>query len=257
MPSRNGGVAPVITLASGHRRIVRLFSWLDGLMLCDASQSAAQDVSMGRTLARLGLALAKFSHPSKGDDALVWDIRQAPRTAPLAAKIADSKRRKIVEHVYETFAEKLAPLLPQMRAQVIHNDMNPDNVLVGQNDIDDVRGILDFGDMVHAPLVCDMAIGATYRWPREGHPLEPAARLLKAYDSIRPITDDEIELIPHLMRTRLAISVTLADWQAEQVPENRDYALRFNREFWQFLETLSALSRDDELRFLREHLERS
>lgn len=255
--AQDGAVAPVIRLASGHKRILRMFSWLDGLMLCDVPQSAAQDASMGQFLARLGLALADFSHRCRGDEGLVWDIRQAPRTAPLAATIEDPLRRKIVERAYETFERKTAQVLPQLRAQVIHNDMNPDNVLVGENDIDQVRGILDFGDMVQAPLVCDMAIGAAYRWPQARHPLEPAARFLKAYDGIRAIEDEEIALIPDLMRLRLAISVTLADWQAEQVPENRDYALHFNREFWQMLEALSALSHDDELRYLREYLERS
>ena len=56
----------------------------------------------------------------------------------------------------DRFETRVAPVLPGLRAQVIHADMSLDNVLLG----DDLRvsGIVDFGDMTHAPLVCDLAV---------------------------------------------------------------------------------------------------
>ena len=45
-----------------------------------------------------------------------------------------------------------------MRAQVVHNDLAPTNVLV--DDTLAVTGITDFGDMTHTALVCDLAVAA-------------------------------------------------------------------------------------------------
>lgn len=38
------------------------------------------------------------------------------------------------------------------------NDFNMDNVLVDPALPSRISGVLDFGDMVHTPLICDMAI---------------------------------------------------------------------------------------------------
>jgi Ser/Thr protein kinase RdoA (MazF antagonist) len=52
-------------------------------------------------------------------------------------------------------------------AQVIHNDMSLYNVLLD----DDLRvcGIVDFGDMTHAALVCDLAVWSPMPTPCRRH----------------------------------------------------------------------------------------
>ena len=46
----------------------------------------------------------------------------------------------------------------RMRGQIIHGDVHPYNVLVGAGG--QVTGIIDFGDMVHGPLILDLANAA-------------------------------------------------------------------------------------------------
>ena len=74
------------------------------------------------------------------------------------------------------FTEHARPALPGLRAQAIHNDLNLYNVLVDPRDHDVIAGILDFGDMVRAPLVNDLAVAASYQLEPGADPLAPAIR---------------------------------------------------------------------------------
>ena len=69
--------------------------------------------------------------------------------------IDDPEMRRRVEGVLDRLAEQVLPALEGMRAQVIHNDVSCMNTLV---EGDRVVGVIDFGDLIHAPLVCDFAV---------------------------------------------------------------------------------------------------
>ncbi len=61
------------------------------------------------------------------------------------------------------FTEHVLPRLGSVRAQVIHNDYHLYNVLVAPDDHERIVGIIDFGDMVHAPLVGELATAAAFQ----------------------------------------------------------------------------------------------
>ena len=63
--------------------------------------------------------------------------------------------------------DSIAPQFPDWRWQVVHNDLNPHNVLCAPDAPDRIAGVLDFGDMVRTPLVCDLAVAAAYRIDRD------------------------------------------------------------------------------------------
>ena len=125
--------------------------------------------------------LRGFEHEA-GALALPWDIQRADEVAPLLAHVADPARRALAERAMARFTEHARPALPGLRAQAIHNDLNLYNVLVDPRDHDVIAGILDFGDMVRAPLVNDLAVAASYQ-------LEPAPiRWRQPFASPPPIT---------------------------------------------------------------------
>ncbi len=49
----------------------------------------------------------------------------------------------------------MLPQLKKQRAQIILNDVS---CLITLVDDDRVTGVIDFGDLIHAPLVCDLAV---------------------------------------------------------------------------------------------------
>jgi Ser/Thr protein kinase RdoA (MazF antagonist) len=250
--SLEGEAQFTISIAGSAPRIVRLVTYLPGQLLSRSPTSAAQDRNLGIFLARLGRALRGFFHPAAGSD-LLWDIRKVAKTRPMMAHIADNGRRAMVERVIDAFERHAASIIPTMRAQIVHNDMNSYNVVMDASRPERVSGILDFGDMIHSPLICDLAIGAVYRWPAGGHPLAPAARFVAGYQSVQPLEEEEIGILFHLIRARLALIVNIASWQAERFPAKRDYVLRLITEVWASLERLDTLSPDDASRYLLAH----
>jgi Ser/Thr protein kinase RdoA (MazF antagonist) len=250
--SLDGDAQFTVSVAGSAPRIIRLVTYLPGQLLARSPTSPAQDRNLGIFLARLGRALRGFFHPAAGSD-LLWDIRKVAKTRPMMAHIADAGERAMVERVIDAFEQHAAPVIPKLRAQIVHNDMNSYNVVMDASRPELVSGILDFGDMIHSPLICDLAIGAVYRWPAEGHPLAPAARFVAGYQSMQPLEEEEIGILFHLIRARLALIVNIASWQAERFPAKRDYVLRLITEVRASLDRLATLSPDDARRYLLDH----
>ncbi len=251
VPSLDGRFDSELAPGGGPRRIVRLLTYLPGRLLIQAPRSGRQDRALGTFLARLGRAMRGFIHPAAAQSDLLWDIRQMPRCRTLLPAIADLHRRALVERTIDEAEAHALPILPGLRAQVVHNDLNPSNVVVAEADPDRVAGVLDFGDMLHGPLVCDIAVGAAYRWSEGEHPLAGAARFVAGYDTVTRLEDAEIDVLYDLIRGRLALTLAIVDWQAARYPHKRAYVLRLNAELWRFLESLSGLSRDEAQAFFR------
>ena len=94
---------------------------------------------------------------------------------------------------------------------MIHGDLSLDNVLLG----DDLRvsGIVDFGDMTHAPLVCDLAVTVADVLHGRDDAIEAADALIGGYVSVTPLEDEEAGLLADLVSARLATEVTVTAWQ--------------------------------------------
>jgi len=229
---------------------VRLLSYLPGQPLHLAPASTAQRRSVGALLARLGLALRDFDHPG-ASRALLWDISHAGDLAVLLPHIADAGRRALAARFLDAFQRFAGPLLPGFRAQVLHNDFNPHNLLVAPDAPERLAGVIDFGDMVHAALVNDLAIAAAYDVPAEGHPLRHAADLVSAYHGVNPLLPQEIEVLFDLIAVRQVVSVAIGTWRAQRYPENRDYILRNSQAAWRGLERFATLDRAEAQDYFR------
>ena len=59
---------------------------------------------------------------------------------PHLASITDPTRRAIVERALERYDRFVAPALPTMRAQVIHNDLTLDNLLLDGGNFNSTMG---------------------------------------------------------------------------------------------------------------------
>lgn len=224
-------------------RTVRLLTYLPGQILLQAPRSRAQDRALGAFLARVGRALRGFFHPAADANDILWDLRQLPRVKSFVSDIVDPGRRALVARVIDDAEDRALPVLPKLRAQVVHNDLNPSNVVVDEAAPDRVAGILDFGDMLHGPLICDVAVGASYRWTTGGDPIAGVARFIAGYHAVTQLEHEEVAVLLDLIRARLALTLAVVNWQALRFPEKREYVLRMNAELWTFLEALSDVSR--------------
>jgi len=231
VPTLNGTPSFVADPGDGLPRVVRLFSYLPGLPMPDASRSTAQRVHLARMLARLDLALRDFDHPA-GALELPWDVQRADSVRGLLVHIADPQRRALAEQALNRFERQAKPVLPMLRTQAIHNDFNIYNVLVDPDDTDRIAGVLDFGDMVRAPLIDDLAVAASYQLGSDGDPLADIVPFVAAYHAVLPLQRAEIDLLFTLMTARLTMVVAISGWRAARYPDNAAYLLRNNPLSW-------------------------
>lgn len=198
---------------------VRVYSYLPGVPLHRVPASALLRAELGGVLARLDRALDDFDHPAARHD-LIWDASRVTRIAELIDP-GDAQVREALDHV----AEHTLPRLAGVRHQVIHNDANPHNVMAeaaGRH----VVGLIDFGDVIRAPLPQEIATAAAYQLADGSEGLEACVDLARAYHAQNPLTEEEVATVFDLMVARLILIVVITGWRAEQHPRNREYILR-------------------------------
>ena len=233
----------------GRTYPARLFTFLPGKVTPNTALTTEAIWSFGQTTARLGRALRGFFHPS-ADYGILWDITRAPELRPLLAHLGDGARKAQVTRVLDRFEAKVAPLLPGLRSQVIHNDMSLYNVLL--DDDLQVSGIVDFGDMTHAALVCDLAVSVADVLHGRADAIEAAEAMIGGYGSVTPLEDEEAGLLADLVATRLATEITVTAWRVGLYPDNAAYAAGGEPGARAFLDAIEALGIDAVSRRFRE-----
>lgn len=224
-------------------RIARLMSFLPGTMAINVAPSSALRVEIGRTLARLDLALAEFDYPPVDYD-LSWDLKHATRLRHLLVHIENRTNRTRAEQALDGFDKFVIPAQPTLREQVIHSDLSLFNVLVDEEDPTRVLGVIDFGDLVRAPLVNDLAIASSYHFQPEGDPLAPVLELVRAYNDVLPLEAKEVDLLFDLIAMRMAMTILITEWRARRYPENRTYILKNHPAATLGLSRLCEISRE-------------
>ena len=211
-----------VALPEGH--LMRVITWLDGVPLAGLPQGPAQGRALARLGARLARALRGLQDPAAAH-VLQWDIRHAARLRPFLPHVTDPDLRALATAALDRFDADVAPALPSLRWQIVHGDLNPHNLLGDPADPDRVTGLLDFGDMVRTPLVCDLAIAASYR-------IDPADALYSltdfaaAWHETDPLTAAERALLFDLVAARMVTTVAITAFRAARYPDNAAYILR-------------------------------
>lgn len=220
-----GQASQIITGPNGQEHVVRLLTYLEGTVLSTALEGVDLHRDIGALLARLTRALRGFFHPAAGH-VLQWDIKQAHRLRPMLDAVDDTQLRRRLTHLLDQFDAEIAPRLKNLRAQIVHNDFNPHNLLVDAPQATRLTGIIDFGDMVYTPLVCDLAVACSYQIAVPPQPMAHIEKMIAGYASVLPLEEAELELLPDLMRLRHATTLTIAAWRARRYPENAAYIRR-------------------------------
>ncbi len=216
----HSGAARVAVRCGREQIELRVFTWLEGRALALNQCGLPAAAAAGAALAKLGRALSHC--PGDGAPAkLPWDLQGLQSLWALARALTPGQGRRRVEQVLQHHAEVLRPALSALPRQVIHNDLNPDNILFQGSDPPRVSGLIDFGDLVVAPLVCDLAVATAYLVnPQE--PADPFSRVLAAtgaYLDVQPLDGNALSLLPDLIACRQAMSLLI---QGYRVAQGRD-----------------------------------
>jgi Ser/Thr protein kinase RdoA (MazF antagonist) len=211
-----------------------------GERLADVGATPAALRALGRFLARLDLALADLVEP-RAERPFLWDLKRADQLRPLVEHVQDPMRRRRVASILDVFADDVRPLLPGVRSQVIHNDGNPQNVLVESARHDRISGVIDWGDTVDGPLAQELAVAIAYQPLGGSPPFRAALELARGFHEVLPLAQEELALVPALVATRLALITVITSWRSTLHPDNASYIMRNDSIIEGNLAVISAL----------------
>ena len=239
-----GGDSIVEVTGQGERpHLVRMLAWVPGDVLARVNpHTEALLESLGRRIGETNRAFEGFSHNAMRRP-FPWDLTGTPWIAREFGRFEDPHRRGLLERVIARFERHVAPRLASLRQQVIHNDWNDYNIVVSplESAAREVVGVVDFGDMVWSPVVADLAIACTYAMLGKPDPIGAAAAIVRGFHHTLPLEGPECEVLLDLIRSRLAVSVTMAACQSAAAPDN-DYLRISQAQVWPLLERLDAVA---------------
>jgi 4-aminobutyrate aminotransferase-like enzyme/Ser/Thr protein kinase RdoA (MazF antagonist) len=223
--ANDGGHIVDASMVAGASASLRVFPFIDGSVVSAISGGTAQRRAIGMVAARLGRALSSFE--GKADnDALLWNLERADRIRPLVARLADDPIHPVLTKVLDAFERRIMPELPRLRRQPIHNDLNAHNILVDPKAPDQIKAIIDFGDLIDAPLINDLAIACAYQAGNPDALLGGIADVVSGYHAVTPLTPLELHLLFDLIEARWATTIAIAEWRAGLDETNASYLRR-------------------------------
>ncbi len=239
-----GLATPRVAAPDGSARLARMLTYLPGHALSEVRPRPPELLSsVGSFLGDLDRALEGFSHPAAAERDLDWNPeRSLAVIARDRAHVREADRDALIDHFLALREAAVAPVEKSLRRSVIHNDANDGNLVVGDPTAAGraFSGLLDFGDMLEAWTVCEVAVAVAYAMLREADPVAAAASLVAGYHRAYPLTEEELSVVFPLAAIRLCVSVCLSAWRRAAEPEN-PYLLVTEAPAWETLRRLAGI----------------
>ena len=167
----------------------RLLSFHDGVAWGNAATHSGEEIEqLGRLIATVDKKLASLKITQTEKNSLnapfMWNMLQAGKILSWSGKIEDQELRKLVEKTLTNFQKNIVPELKKLPKQVIHNDGNDYNIIVGS----EALSLIDFGDMIYGPKIIGAAVAAAYVGIKSEDPVKEIAAFVRGYHSINPLT---------------------------------------------------------------------
>ncbi len=210
----------------------RLFNFMPGASWWQQMPpSMGRFRDLGRCLGKLGLALSTLEHPAARRTHR-WDLTAAAQHRSKVAFVKDPWRRRILEWAFHLYSACALPRLAGLPRALIHGDVNDENLLVANERI---LGLLDFGDCLHNPRVCELAIALAYAMLDVTDPLRCGAETVAAYHEELPLSKDELSVLFPLICGRLAVSIAVSTERRRIDPDHPNWFVTEERA-WHLLE---------------------
>jgi len=112
------------------------------------------------------------------------------------------------------------PRMQRLPTQIIHNDAHPGNVMCDPLNPDIITGVIDFGDLIRAPLVVDLATSLTSILERSDTPLEAVVALVRGFETHIPLPDEQRELLYDATLARAIMTVQLLEFRVQNAEDD-------------------------------------
>ena len=208
---------------------VRILSFIDGKMYAAVKGNSSLEKSLGSLLGNLSKELKSLIKPS-AFRIFEWDPTKINWISK-KSKMFKGKNKKIILNNLNEHNIFVTKNLNNLRYSLTHGDVNNYNLVVNK---DRVVGLLDYGDMIYAPTINDLAISLSYALMNKDNLYTSLKNIIISYHKIFNITFDEIYSLMTLVKARLTITVVMAEIQRKKFPNNK-YLSISEKDAWKLL----------------------
>jgi hydroxylysine kinase len=196
---------------SGVKHVLRVVTYLDGIPYGEGTFPDAENLQkIGAFQAKTVNALAGFEHRASRHF-MPWNLSNGIAVSGHLWAEAAGDARELATPLLHRLRHEVLPKLNAGPSQVIHNDAHPYNLLRANAVSQDVVGLIDFGDMVHAPIINDLAVSAAAFHRPGKEDLVTVENLLIGFHRVHPLSGEQVSLLWDAMILRLLIAILLSD----------------------------------------------
>ncbi len=224
----NQGEFEFIYSEDSVKYIVRMLTYIEGEPFGVTIATPKLYESFGTFLANMDLRLMDIKNKTIENRKSEWNIVNFDKNKKLLKYIEDDKDREILNQIFDDFENIVKPAFSLLRFSIIHNDANDFNVLTKDGEI---TGLIDFGDLAYAPLIDELAVAIAYAGFGKKNPRKWAEIILKSYDKIIPLKQNELDVLFYMITCRLATTILNAAYSRVVNPENK-YASSSEKDAW-------------------------
>ncbi len=232
-PDTEGNKFPVYVDINGEERFLRLLSWIPGRIWSGVNpHNQGLLSSLGKQCGNMVKALSGFDHLYAHRD-FEWDLAQAEWTYN-SLKYFTVEEAQIVVY-FQNLYDNILPNYKTLKKGVIQNDANDNNIIVSEDlENPEVTAVIDFGDAIHTPVINELAVAIAYAVMNKPDSLEASLHIVKAFNSVVRLEEEDISCLYTLVGMRLVISVCKSAINKKNEPEN-EYLLISEKSAWELL----------------------
>ncbi|KAM8888159.1 hydroxylysine kinase-like isoform 1-T1 [Synchiropus picturatus] len=232
-----------------QRYLVRLLTYLPGVMLSTVAVSSQILFEVGKTVAEMDQIFQKMEHPHLGTlqrEQFRWSLSSVPLLESYLSLLDGEPLQDVAKSVIHQYKTTVAPKYSQFRKCINHGDFNELNILVKPDETSGFRisGVLDFGDMSSGYFVHELAIAIMYMCTQHPNPVEAGGPVLAGFSSVFPLNEAEKDSLYILVLSRFCQSLILARHGISLHPENAEYLMITHRKGVGILSQLWELGKE-------------
>tara|TARA_Y100000590_G_scaffold273170_1_gene306677 strand:+ start:741 stop:1760 length:1020 start_codon:yes stop_codon:yes gene_type:complete len=218
---------------------IRILEYINGDIFANKQDNFTLCNNLAKFLGFLSKSLYNFDHPAAHRD-FIWNSINIEWIEKYNNLFQEKDKNEIINIVLESYNKNVKNKLSDIRFSVIHGDANNFNIVVSKNE---VIGLLDYGDSIYAPTVCELTVALAYSLMNTSDIVNKCCSMLKSYNLIYPLKKNEIQLISTLIAARLSITVIMAYKQKQKYPDN-EYLIISENDAWNLLYKLRDIGLD-------------
>ena len=220
----------------GRLCYVRILHFIEGNMYALVKHNEYLEKSLGTMLGNLSSELKNLNKPAAFRD-FEWDPSNILWLKKDLKLFKGRKKNILLKNINEHnfFVQNNKK---KLRYSLTHGDVNNFNLVVKKNE---VVGLLDYGDMIYAPTINDLAIALSYALMNKNDLYSSLKNIVTAYHDRFKISFDEIFSLMTLVKARLSITVVMAEKQKKKFPNNEYLSISEN-DAWKLLHILDDIN---------------